>query len=307
MGISLQMGRRMKRSGVGEGLRVPSLWVVMSLLLLSSHVKAEEVCVSKGGKFARYSSEGKPPRKVSKGAKDLTLCRVFRRKTCCDVAQTHPALITIRRLALTGEATEECVQLWELLECSICDPSVGVQPELPLICASFCDRVFEACSSAYFSMDAISQVLIPCGTNEIICARASKWVSNGTELCKAAGFSVKESTYLGDEEFMCYGSKANLDSIADSWSSGPDITESSEKGTATETFMQQMKEMPLIKKVFWAVGGMVLTAGLLVISKRKGDSQRKKLAAIQLAARRMEAQKSASSAKWKGKGRRLSD
>lgn len=121
-------------------------------------VKAEGVCISKGGKFAPYSSEGKPPRKVSRGPKDLTLCRMFRRKTCCDVAQTHPALITVRRLALTGEATEECVQLWELLECSICDPRVGIQPGPPLICASFCNRVFEACSSAYFSMDAVTQV-----------------------------------------------------------------------------------------------------------------------------------------------------
>lgn len=74
------------------------------------------------------------------------------------MAQTHPALLSIRSLALTGEASQECLQLWELLECSICDPYVGVQPGPPLICASFCNRVYEACANAYFSMDAKTQV-----------------------------------------------------------------------------------------------------------------------------------------------------
>lgn len=114
--------------------------------------------MSQGGRFPPFSSEGKPPKKASKGAKDLTLCRVFRKKTCCDVAQTHPALLSVRRLASTGEASQECLDLWELLECSICDPRVGVQPGPPLICGSFCDRVYKACSNAYFSMDAKTQV-----------------------------------------------------------------------------------------------------------------------------------------------------
>ena len=129
--------------------------------MLSIHLnvgKPDKVCISPGGRFPSFSSEGKPPKKVSKGPKDLTLCRVFRRKTCCDVSQTHPALLAIRRLASTGEASSECLQLWELLECSICDPRVGVQPGPPVICASLCDRVFEACSNAYFSMDAKKQV-----------------------------------------------------------------------------------------------------------------------------------------------------
>lgn len=116
------------------------------------------MCVSQGGRFPPFSSEGKPPKKAGKGHKDLTLCRVFRKRTCCDAAQTHPALLSIRRLALTGEASQECLHLWELLECSICDPRVGVQPGTPLICTSFCDRVYQACSNAYFSMDVKTQV-----------------------------------------------------------------------------------------------------------------------------------------------------
>ncbi|KAJ6359708.1 hypothetical protein OIU77_003837 [Salix suchowensis] len=149
--------------------------------------KPARVCVSKGGRFPPYSSEGKPPKKVGKGARDLTLCRLFHKKTCCDVAQTYPASLSVRRLASTGEASQECLQLWELLECSICDPQIGVQPGPPLICVSFCDRVYQSCASAYFSMDANKRVIAPCGVNDFVCGQASEWVSNGTELCHAAG------------------------------------------------------------------------------------------------------------------------
>lgn len=113
------------------------------------------MCVSQGGHFPPFKSEGKPPKK---GPKDLTLCRIFRKKTCCDVTHTHPALLAVRKLASTGEASQECLHLWELLECSICDPRVGTLPGPPFICASLCERIYEACSNAYFSMDVKTQV-----------------------------------------------------------------------------------------------------------------------------------------------------
>lgn len=264
-------------------------FVFFNLIFHFSSGETGSVCVSQGGRFPPFSSEGKPPKKAGKGHKDLTLCRVFRKRTCCDAAQTHPALLSIRRLALTGEASQECLHLWELLECSICDPRVGVQPGTPLICTSFCDRVYQACSNAYFSMDVKTQVLAPCGVNDFVCGRASEWASNGTELCLAAGFGVKQSDVMhgGVEEMSCYGGKASLDSIAGSWGG-----QQSEKPHKTENFgpledfQQWLQDMPSSEKVSWAVGGMVLTAGLLFISKRKSHSHshRQKLAAIQRAA-----------------------
>ncbi|KAF4357463.1 hypothetical protein F8388_018464 [Cannabis sativa] len=178
--------------------------LLLNLILPFSSGKSNGLCVSQGGRFPPFSSDGKPPKKVSRGSKDLTLCRVFRQKTCCDVAQTHPALLNIRKLASTGEANQECLQLWELLECSICNPQVGVQPGPPRLCSSLCDRVFNACSDAYFSMEAMTQVLAPCGVNDFVCGRASQWVHNGTELCHAAGFAVKDDL-VGES---CYGGKA---------------------------------------------------------------------------------------------------
>ncbi|KAM7272633.1 hypothetical protein ACFE04_027296 [Oxalis oulophora] len=253
--------------------------------------KSGGVCISKGGRFPSYSSEGKPPKKVSRGSKDLTLCRVFKKKTCCDASQTHPALLTIRKLASTGEASQDCLNLWELLECSICDPRVGVQPGPPRICASLCDKVFDACFDAYFSMDANKRVLAPCGVHDFVCGRVSEWVSNGTELCHAAGFAIKtsEDHYTGADETSCYGGKDSLESIADSWkASRSDVTQKDANVGLSEDFLQWVQAMPINERVSWAVGGLVLTAGLLFISKRKSHTQRQKFVNIQRTARKLE-------------------
>ncbi|KAK1370718.1 Folate receptor-like [Heracleum sosnowskyi] len=270
------------------------LWLLLLLTLASfdlifssSSDSPNGVCSSMGGRFPPYTNEGKPPRRVNKGPKDLTLCRVFRKRTCCDVAQTHPAFLTIRKLASTGEASEDCLQLWELLECSICDPEVGVQSGPPLVCSTFCDRVYEACSSAYFSMDVNAQVLAPCGVNDFVCGRASEWISNGSELCRASGFSVKP--LYDQQERSCYGGKSSLDAIADSWKpSRYKVPHQIKKSGLRKGFQQWVTEVPFNEKVSWAVAGMVLTAGVLFKSRRKRRRQHQIQAAIQRNAKKID-------------------
>ena len=266
------------------------LLLFFHLFLPHSSGKPSGVCVSQGGRFPPFKSEGSTPKK---GPKDLTLCRIFRKKTCCDVTHTHPALLSVRKLASTGEASQECLHLWELLECSICDPRVGTQPGPPLICASLCERIYEACSNAYFSMDVKTQILAPCGVNDFVCGRAAEWVSNGTDLCLAAGFRVKPSesdiVHIASEETSCYGDKASLGSVADSWKASQfELTRKGESLRMLDDFQQWVREMPFGEKVSWAIGGMVLTAGLVFISKRKSHNQRQKLAAIKRTARKLE-------------------
>ncbi|CAL9132258.1 unnamed protein product [Musa acuminata var. zebrina] len=280
--------------GCGESA---SLLLLLLLVFINSAItiaagQSSGLCVSPGGRFPAFSTDGKPPRKVNKGPKDLTLCRIFRQNTCCDVAQTYPALLLIRRLASAGEGSQECLHLWELLECSICDPRIGVQPGPPIVCASFCDMVFQACSSAYFSIDAKTQALSPCGLSDTICGRATEWASNGTELCHFAGFAVQpdRQSIEGHDEPFCYGGKASLESISHSWKSPQSRSRSRTSNLwVLEDFQQWVRDMPISEKVFWAVGGMVLTAGLLLISKRKGYSHRHKQAAIRRTAKRLEA------------------
>ena len=105
------------------------------------------------------------------------------------------------------------------------------------------------------------QVLAPCGVNDFVCGRASEWVSNGTELCSAAGFSVK----ISDEEASCYGSKARLDSIANSWKTSPSVVSSQRTGYLGfwEAFQQWVKEMSFHERVSWLIGSVVFSAGLL--------------------------------------------
>lgn len=105
------------------------------------------------------------------------------------------------------------------------------------------------------------QVLAPCGVNDFVCGRASQWVSNGTELCSTAGFSVK----MSDEETSCYGSKARLDSIASSWktSSSPVSSRGTGYLGVLEDFQQWVREMSFGEQVSWLIGSMVITAGLL--------------------------------------------
>nr|XP_011466172.1 PREDICTED: uncharacterized protein LOC101299595 isoform X2 [Fragaria vesca subsp. vesca] len=280
---SLQNSRR----EMGYGYLI--LLLLINTLVPLSSGKLDRVCISQGSRFPPFSSEGKPPKRVSKGPKDLTLCRVFRKNTCCDVAQTHPALIAIRKLASSGEANSECLQLWELLECSICDPRIGVQPGPPVICASFCDRVFNACSGAYYSTDAITQVLAPCGLNDYVCGRASEWILNGTEFCHAAGFAVKGDMSDSLEETFCYGGKASLDLIADSWKvPQSEVPQKVGSLRLLEEFQERVREMPYSERVSWAVGGLVLTAGLLFV-RRKGHNQRHRQAAFQRTTKKLEA------------------
>ncbi|CAE5966241.1 unnamed protein product [Arabidopsis arenosa] len=204
------------------------------------------VCISKGGRFLPYESEGETPMPSSLEFKDLNLCKVFHGKTCCSASTMHSASLALENLATYGEATKDCLDMFELLECSICQPNVGIQSEPLHICASFCDRVFEACSDAYFSRNASNQVIVPCGASEgtIICGKASKWESNGTAFCYALGFTVQTAGDLTEEP--CYGSKSSLEPVV-------------ETVIKTETFawfqdlQKLVREMTLVQQISWVV------------------------------------------------------
>ena len=142
-------------------------------------------------------------------------------------------------------------------------------------------------------MDVKTQILAPCGVNDFVCGRAAEWVSNGTDLCLAAGFRVKPSesdiVHIASEETSCYGDKASLGSVVDSWKASQfELTRKGESLRMLDDFQQWVREMPFGEKVSWAIGGMVLTAGLVFISKRKSHNQRQKLAAIKRTARKLE-------------------
>lgn len=105
------------------------------------------VSIAKEGCFPLFV--GKLPKLTDLGFEDLNLCKVFHGKTCSSASNA------VESLATYGEAVKDCLDLFELLECSICQSGT-----LPI-----CDRVFEACSDAYFSSDATSDQVRPVCVN----------------------------------------------------------------------------------------------------------------------------------------------
>ncbi|XP_056844237.1 folate-binding protein 1-like [Raphanus sativus] len=196
-------------------LRLLTQTMLLHLFITSSSGEAvnsseNRLCVSKGGRSHQpYELEGKLPESADVEFKDLNMCTMFHEKTCCSASRMLSASLAVKDLATHGEASKDCLFWFELLECSICHPDVGVQPRPLRICASFCDTVFEACSDAYFSTrDASDQVMVPCGvSNGTICQRASKLETNGKGFCEAVGFSVVQGADDQAEE-PCYGSNS---------------------------------------------------------------------------------------------------
>eukprot|EP00250_Pteridium_aquilinum_P035641 c9753_g1_i1 orf=469-1344(-) len=237
------------------------------------------VCVSQGGRFPKFSLEGKPPRASARGPDELTLCRIYRKKTCCTAAQTHPALVAVRKLASNGEGSEECLMFWEAMECALCDPDVGVRKGPPALCSSFCDSSLEACGNAFFSFDSMTQVLQPCGPKDTICARAREWATNGSHFCELAGFVVP--SLRSAVKPFCFDGKPTLDA---------DVVakkKSGRKGTyrkqrSMKDMLHNLLHMDIGDVIVWAVGGLVLTAGAILMRRRSLSSQQKRAALLRL-------------------------
>ncbi|KAL0900829.1 hypothetical protein Bca101_084790 [Brassica carinata] len=162
--------------------------IMLLPLLISSSSGAPDnstkngVSIIKEGRFPSSESEGKLPKLADLEFEDLNVCKVFHGKTCSSASRMLSASKAVESLATYGEAVKDCLDLFE-----------GILSGTLRICASVCDRVFEACSDAYFSSNASDdEVLVPCGASEsIICGKASKWETNGTAFCYALGFTVQ--------------------------------------------------------------------------------------------------------------------
>jgi hypothetical protein len=237
-------------------------------------------CVSQGSRFPRFQLEGHPPRKVYKGSEDLTLCRFYRKQTCCSSLQTNAALALLARLATGGEASPECLALWEVLECSICDPHIGVSPGPPLLCASLCDSLFAACSDAYFSADPIHQNLVPCGGRDTVCARAREWASNSSDFCTLTGFRLEGlDTRIGSRaQLLCYdGKPESLTALTDA---KPASRRGIDKDRPSNSLLNMLNDwiehLEVPEMVLWAIGGFVLTAGAVFLRRRSSNSRHKR-------------------------------
>ncbi|KNA25094.1 hypothetical protein SOVF_009590 [Spinacia oleracea] len=74
------------------------------------------------------------------------------------------------------------------------------------------------------------------------------------------------------EETSCYGGKASLDSIVESWNR-PQTNNFQKDGYdgSLEDFQQWVTEISFAERVSWAVGWLFLTAGLFFMRKGERD------------------------------------
>ncbi|KAL0838240.1 hypothetical protein Bca101_090130 [Brassica carinata] len=228
--------------------------VMLLHLSISSSSGENGVCV--------ISKKGKLPKPG-----DLNMCNAFHGKTRCSASRMLSASLALQNLATHGEASKDCLYLFELLECS----DVG-----PLrICASFCDRVFEACSDAYFSTSGASnQVMVPCGaSNGIICVKVSKWGTNGTAFCEAVGFTVVQTA----DDSACYGSSKS--------SFGPVVKSltKSENVAWFQDLKKLVRDMTVVQQFSWVVTFIAL--GTMLFNRWRYQQQMR--AMIQRDARRL--------------------
>ena len=108
----------------------------------------------------------------------------------------------------------------------------------------------------------IIQVLLPCGSKDVICAQASKWATNGSQFCELAGYVVPSTKNI--IEAGCFDGKPSLDT---------DFPTS--KKSEKNTYQKKQSVLHLLRHlttqlskgdlVVWAVGGLVLTAGILLM------------------------------------------
>lgn len=72
--------------------------------------------------------------------------------------------------------------------------------------------------------------------------------------------------HIASAEASCYGDIASLGSVADSWKASQfEVTQKGDSLGMLADFQQWVREMPFNERVSWAIGGMVLTAGLVFI------------------------------------------
>eukprot|EP00897_Mesotaenium_endlicherianum_P001752 jgi/Mesen1/1604/ME000134S00720 len=255
-------------------------------------------CMSQGGRFDPFRLAGHAPRKAPKGGRDdLTFCRVYKSKTCCGRSQSDSALISVRMLAVGGEASDECLAVWEALECAICDPAIGTQRGPPAICSTYCDRVYSACRNAFFANDRLTQTLTPCGPHDTVCSRAREWTDSGSSFCQMAGFHVvanNTKSKSGDdldslrsgapEALRCFDGKPVLglpefDSGDDTEGKWGSRRRQKQRSSSGKSFWQQfVAGLELGENIQWVIAGLVLTGGGGYLRWRAARARRKRAA-----------------------------
>ena len=87
--------------------------------------------------------------------------------TCCDDEQASRARSLFASMDYRT-TTKECREVWQLLQCSVCNPEMGVVSHVSQgqgqgqgednrvpVCLGFCTKVYHKCATSYFAGDEV--------------------------------------------------------------------------------------------------------------------------------------------------------
>jgi hypothetical protein len=94
--------------------------------------------------------------------------------------------------------TKECREVWQLLQCSVCNPEMGVVNGSSLevedgrvpVCLGFCTKVYDQCLTSFFAGDEKFAIRGCHPTKDTICSALGDWDLDARGFCNLAGFRV---------------------------------------------------------------------------------------------------------------------
>lgn len=197
-----------------------------------------------------------PYKKPSKSALSFSLCQQYQRCSCCNASH---ALAIHRSLQSTDAEpmSDGCYAITAQMACRSCDPEVGMGLK-DRVCTHTCQNWLNACQHDYFSYNAMSQSLEPCGTGaaSAVCSQASQLARNGVEFCSMAGLHAFHEDHA-EANIDCFdGSNVPL---YDSCNKQPQKTAARTPATSSQL---------AVPRLFWLFAVMVVSFFLYIQVKR---------------------------------------
>jgi hypothetical protein len=144
-------------------------------------------------------------------------------------------------------------------------PSCKYLMKIDVVCVGLVndddDKILHACGDL--------QILVPCGSKDVVCARGREWASNSTDFCHLAGFALEgvDIKLRNGAQVSCYDGRGEpASSMGEKRGSSKKKESKAQKSTSLLDMLNDWAEhVGVSEKVLWAIGGLVLTAGAALL------------------------------------------
>ena len=178
-------------------LAIPAIvWLVAALAHSTGHCQDADVATCQTKAFwPKFRRHGRPP----SSNEHLTYCSRWKDHTCCDDEQSNRARFLYSSMDYRT-TTKKCREVWQLLQCAICSPDVGIlndtlgeDTRVP-VSLDFCTKVYDKGETSQFAGDDDYPVRGCNPAKDVICSELRHWGVTPKGFCELAGFRVVEDT-----------------------------------------------------------------------------------------------------------------